>query len=173
MSNELQDGPSAGVTLITSLLSLAMNKPVLPDLAMTGELNFATYQNGATAAEQPIVVAAEVTGLKTVHADQSYEVLPLPICHFFFIECLSTYLGFVGYKGLLHATGEVTLTGRVLPIGGVKEKTIAACRSNVKIIVFPEGNRKDFHELAEDVKEGLDVRFVNHYGDVFNIALGS
>ncbi|KAG2245691.1 hypothetical protein Bca52824_085319 [Brassica carinata] len=92
-----KDGPSAGCTMITSLLSLAMKKPVREDLAMTGE---------------------------------------------------------------------VTLTGRILPIGGVKEKTIAARRSQVKMIIFPEANRKDFDELPENVKEGLDVHFVDEYEQV-------
>ena len=45
-------------------------------------------------------------------------------------------------------TGEVTLTGRVLPIGGLKEKTLAARRSSVKTLVFPAGNRKDWDELS-------------------------
>ena len=44
--------------------------------------------------------------------------------------------------------GEVTLTGRVLPIGGVKEKLLAARRSGVKTVLFPEGNRKDYAELS-------------------------
>ncbi|KAL0301414.1 UNVERIFIED_CONTAM: Lon protease, mitochondrial [Sesamum radiatum] len=83
-----KDGPSAGCTMITSLLSLAMNKPVKKDLAMTGE---------------------------------------------------------------------VTLTRKILPIGGVKEKTIAARRSDVKTIIFPSANRRDFDELAPNVKEGLEV----------------
>ena len=58
------------------------------------------------------------------------------------------------YLALLHALhvtcvpGEVTLTGMILPVGGVKEKTIAARRSEVKEIVFPEGNRRDYAELA-------------------------
>lgn len=50
-------------------------------------------------------------------------------------------------------TGEVTLTGRVLPIGGVKEKVLAARRSGVRRAIFPEGNRHDFEELAADLKE--------------------
>lgn len=66
--------------------------------------------------------------------------------------------------------GEVTLTGQVLPIGGVKEKTIAARRSEIKIVIFPEGNRKDFEELSEDVRQGLDVHFVRTYEDVFQVA---
>ena len=47
------------------------------------------------------------------------------------------------------AAGEVTLTGKVLPIGGVKEKTLAARRSGVQHIIFPEGNRRDWDELTE------------------------
>ncbi|XP_042388267.1 lon protease homolog, mitochondrial-like isoform X2 [Zingiber officinale] len=99
-----KDGPSAGCTMITSMLSLAMNKPVRKDLAMTGE---------------------------------------------------------------------VTLTGRILPIGGVKEKTIAARRSNVKTIIFPSANRRDFDELADNVKEGLEVHFVDNYNQIYEIAFAS
>ncbi|KAM1503484.1 hypothetical protein TB2_027947 [Malus domestica] len=96
-----KDGPSAGCTMITSMLSVAMKKPIKRDLAMTGE---------------------------------------------------------------------VTLTGRILPIGGVKEKTIAARRSEVKTIIFPAANRRDFDELAPNVKEGLDVHFVDDYSQIFNLA---
>ncbi|KAJ4845128.1 ATP-dependent serine protease, partial [Turnera subulata] len=98
-----KDGPSAGCTMITSLLSLAMKKPVRNDLAMTGE---------------------------------------------------------------------VTLTGKILPIGGVKEKAIAARRSDVKTIIFPSANRRDFDELAPNVKEGLDVHFVDDYSQIFDLAFG-
>ncbi|XP_024029138.1 lon protease homolog 1, mitochondrial [Morus notabilis] len=98
-----KDGPSAGCTMITSMLSLAMKKPVKKDLAMTGE---------------------------------------------------------------------VTLTGRILPIGGVKEKTIAARRSEVKTIIFPSANRRDYDELAPNVKEGLDVHFVDDYSQIFDLAFG-
>ncbi|CAI0381777.1 unnamed protein product [Linum tenue] len=96
-----KDGPSAGCTMITSLLSVAMEKPVRKDLAMTGE---------------------------------------------------------------------VTLTGKVLPIGGVKEKTIAARRSGVKTIIFPSANRRDFDELSPQVKEGLDVHFADHYSQIYELA---
>ncbi|KAJ6810224.1 lon protease-like protein, mitochondrial-like [Iris pallida] len=99
-----KDGPSAGCTMITSMLSLAMKKHVKKDIAMTGE---------------------------------------------------------------------VTLTGRILPIGGVKEKTIAARRSAVKTIVFPSANRRDFDELAANVKEGLEVHFVDDYNQIFELAFES
>ncbi|KAK7278011.1 hypothetical protein RJT34_23032 [Clitoria ternatea] len=98
-----KDGPSAGCTMTTSLLSLAMKKPVKKDIAMTGE---------------------------------------------------------------------VTLTGKILPIGGVKEKTIAARRSGIKTIIFPSANRRDFDELAPNVKEGIDVHFVDDYMQIFDLAFG-
>ena len=67
--------------------------------------------------------------------------------------------------------GEVTLTGIVMPIGGVKEKTIAARRSGVTTILFPEGNKKDWDELSDDIKEGLEVHFVSTYDEVYKHAL--
>ncbi|CAK4659437.1 unnamed protein product [Aphanomyces euteiches] len=96
-----KDGPSAGCTMVTALMSLALNKPVKANLAMTGELS---------------------------------------------------------------------LTGKVLPVGGIKEKTIAARRSGVTTLVLPAGNRKDFEELPDHLKEGLDVHFANVYDDVYHVA---
>lgn len=55
----------------------------------------------------------------------------------------------------------------------VKEKTIAARRSNVKMIIFPSANRRDFDELADNVKEGLDVRFVDNYNQILELAFES
>lgn len=98
-----KDGPSAGVTMVTSLLSLLLNKAVIADLGMTGEL---------------------------------------------------------------------TLTGKVLPIGGVKEKVIAAKRSGAKVLIFPRDNQRDFDELPPYIKKGIDVHFVEHYDEVFKIAFG-
>jgi len=72
----------------------------------------------------------------------------------------------------LGMTGELTLTGRVLPIGGLKEKTIAARRAGLKVLIFPEGNRKDFAELPDYLKEGLEVHFAKEYKDVYKVAFG-
>ncbi|XP_015791229.1 lon protease homolog, mitochondrial [Tetranychus urticae] len=96
-----KDGPSAGCTMITALLSLALNKPVRNNLAMTGE---------------------------------------------------------------------VSLTGKVLPVGGIREKTIAAKRANVTCLILPQENRKDFDELPDFIKSNLDVHFVDNYKQVFDIA---
>jgi ATP-dependent Lon protease len=98
-----KDGPSAGVTMTTALLSMITGKPVKKKLGMTGEL---------------------------------------------------------------------TLSGRVLPIGGVKEKTIAVRRAGLKTVIFPIGNRKNFDELPDYLKEGLEVHFAADYRDVYRVALG-
>ncbi|MCX8124256.1 MAG: endopeptidase La [Spirochaetes bacterium] len=66
-------------------------------------------------------------------------------------------------------TGELTITGRVLPIGGVKEKTIAAKRAKVKTIIYPAENKKDFDELPEHIKKGVDARFVSYFEEVLDI----
>ncbi|XP_032108028.1 lon protease homolog, mitochondrial [Sapajus apella] len=96
-----KDGPSAGCTIVTALLSLAMGRPVRQNLAMTGE---------------------------------------------------------------------VSLTGKILPVGGIKEKTIAAKRAGVTCIVLPAENKKDFCDLAGFITEGLEVHFVEHYHQIFDIA---
>ena len=98
-----KDGPSAGVTMTTALLSMILDVPALAKLGMTGEL---------------------------------------------------------------------TLTGYVLPIGGLKEKVIAARRVGLEVLIFPEGNRKDFEELPDYIKEGLNVHFASRYEDVFKVAFG-
>lgn len=96
-----KDGPSAGITMVTSLLSLLTDTPVLDNLGMTGEL---------------------------------------------------------------------TLTGRILPIGGVKEKMVAARRSGLKVLIFPKDNLRDYEELPDYIRKGLTMHFVEHYHEVFRIA---
>ncbi|MCF7858614.1 MAG: endopeptidase La [Candidatus Cloacimonetes bacterium] len=66
-------------------------------------------------------------------------------------------------------TGELTLTGKVLPIGGLKEKTIAARRVKVHKLIFPKENKQDFDELQDFIKEGLQVHFVDYFQDVLKI----
>ena len=68
-------------------------------------------------------------------------------------------------------TGEVTLRGRVLPIGGLKEKLLAALRGGIKIVIIPEENVKDLAEIPENVKAGLEIIPVSHVDRVLEIAL--
>ena len=84
---------------------------------------------------------------------------------------LSAALG-VAVKPHLAMTGEVTLTGRVLPVGGIKEKAIAAKRAGVHDIILPAANRRDFEEVPPEVQAGVRVHYVDTYQQVFDIALG-
>jgi ATP-dependent Lon protease len=69
-------------------------------------------------------------------------------------------------------TGEVTLTGQVLPIGGVKEKVLAAHRAGVNELILPEENRKDMMEdVPEDIREQLTVHFAKDIGQVLKAAM--
>ena len=67
-------------------------------------------------------------------------------------------------------TGEITLRGRVLPIGGLKEKLLAAKQAKAKLIFVPEQNRKDVEELEEEIISGLEICFVDHVKDIFQRA---
>ncbi len=68
-------------------------------------------------------------------------------------------------------TGEVTLRGRVLPIGGLKEKLLAAHRGGIKIAVIPFENEKDLEEIPQNVKDGIQIIPVKAVDDVLKIAL--
>jgi ATP-dependent Lon protease len=68
-------------------------------------------------------------------------------------------------------TGEVTLRGRVLAIGGLKEKVLAAHRAGIKRIIVPERNRSDLEEVPEEVKREIDFVFVSHMSQVIAAAL--
>ena len=68
-------------------------------------------------------------------------------------------------------TGEVTLRGRVLPIGGVKEKVLGAVRAGIQTIILPKENEADLQDLPEDVRKSLDVHAVEELGEVLSLAL--
>ena len=97
-----KDGPSAGVTLVSALVSLLTNRPVRPKLAMTGE---------------------------------------------------------------------ITLSGKVTAIGGVREKVIAALRTGIHDVILPEENRKDLEDIPEDIRNQVRYHFVNNILDLLKITV--
>jgi ATP-dependent Lon protease len=68
-------------------------------------------------------------------------------------------------------TGEITLRGRVLPIGGLKEKTLSAHRAGLKKIILPKENEKDLDDIPEIVKKDLQFVLVSHLDEVLEHAL--
>jgi ATP-dependent Lon protease len=68
-------------------------------------------------------------------------------------------------------TGEITLRGRVLPIGGLKEKLLAALRAGIKRVIIPEENAKDLAEISDEVKNALEIIPVSRMDEVLELAL--
>lgn len=68
-------------------------------------------------------------------------------------------------------TGEITLRGLVLPVGGIKEKVLAAKRAGIKQVILPEKNRKDIEEIKPSSLRGLKVEYVKQMEDVIDLAL--
>jgi ATP-dependent Lon protease len=74
-------------------------------------------------------------------------------------------------RGDLAMTGEITLSGRVLPVGGIKEKVLAAARSGIKQLILPEANRKDWDEVPAEVRQKIEVHFVRRISELLPLAL--
>lgn len=72
----------------------------------------------------------------------------------------------------LAMTGEITLRGRVLPVGGIKEKVLAAHRSGIRRVIMPKENEKDLHEVPEEVKKEINLVLVEHVDEVIRTAFG-
>jgi ATP-dependent Lon protease len=68
-------------------------------------------------------------------------------------------------------TGEISLRGRILPVGGIKEKVLAAARSGLKMVILPADNRKDWSEVPEEVRARMKAHFVREIRDLFSLAL--
>ena len=74
-------------------------------------------------------------------------------------------------KSKVAMTGEITLRGNVLPIGGVKEKVTAAHRSGIKTIILPDHNRKDLEDIPDHIKKDLEFHFAKEMMDVIDVAI--
>ncbi len=68
-------------------------------------------------------------------------------------------------------TGEITLRGLVLPVGGIKQKVLAARRAGIKNIVLPKLNEKDLEEVPESIKNGMDFKFIERMDEAIEICI--
>jgi ATP-dependent Lon protease len=85
--------------------------------------------------------------------------------------CIASVTGERPVRHDVAMTGEITLRGKVLSVGGIKEKVMAAQRANIKKVILPEGNRRDLHEVPEEIQEGLEFIFAERVEDVWRECL--
>jgi len=85
--------------------------------------------------------------------------------------CIASVMGDRPVRHDVAMTGEITLRGKVLSVGGIKEKVMAAQRANIKTVVLPEGNRKDLTEVPDEVKKGLNFIFAERVESVWKETL--
>jgi ATP-dependent Lon protease len=90
------------------------------------------------------------------------------------VAIATTIASVMGEKPVRHdmaMTGEITLRGKVLSVGGIKEKVMAAHRANIKVVLLPEGNRRDLTEVPEEIRQALEFHFVERVEEVWTRAL--
>jgi ATP-dependent Lon protease len=85
--------------------------------------------------------------------------------------CIASVMGERPVRHDVAMTGEITLRGKVLSVGGIKEKAMAAHRANIRRVVLPEGNRKDLQEVPEETKKALEFVFAERVEDVWKESL--
>jgi len=88
------------------------------------------------------------------------------------LTCLTSLMTGRRVKKRLAMSGEITLRGEVLPVGGIKEKVIAAHRAGIKKIILPLWNQKDMEDVPSYIRDSIDFHFVDKMRDVLEIALG-
>ena len=90
------------------------------------------------------------------------------------VAIATTIASVMGDKPVRHEiamTGEITLRGKVLSVGGIKEKVLAAKRGNIKKVILPVGNKRDLTEVPQEVQEGLEFIFVERVEEVWRESL--
>jgi len=88
------------------------------------------------------------------------------------LTALTSLMKGTAIKKNLAMTGEITLRGQVLPVGGIKEKVLAAHRAGVKTVILPKWNEKDLYDIPGKVKNAIKFHFVDQMKDVLQIAIG-
>jgi ATP-dependent Lon protease len=186
-----REKPMSGVGIVTGLAWTAMGGTTLPVEAsrihglargfkLTGKLGDVMKESAE------IAYSFVVSNLKTYAADDKY--FDSSFIHLHVPEgatpkdgpsagvTMATALLSLAKKARisrpLAMTGELTLTGQVLPVGGIREKVIAARRVGIAELILPDANRRDFDKLPEHIRAGLTVHFAKRYQDVAAVVFG-
>ena len=118
-------------------------------------------------------IAADFARTKDLHVHLPAGATPKdgPSAGIALVTAIVSALSGRAVRGDTAMTGEITLRGRVLPVGGVKEKAVAAHRARVTHLILPKGNIRDIEELPDDVKSGLTIHAVETLDEVLALAL--
>ena len=148
-------------------------------LILTGQLGD-VMQESAKAAYSVVRSRSERLGLDTefhnkfdthVHVPEGATPKDGPSAGIAMVTALVSVLSGVPIRSDVAMTGEITLRGRVLPIGGLKEKLLAALRGGIRTVIIPEENRKDLADIPRNVTQGLKIIPVKWIDEVLDIAL--
>ena len=148
-------------------------------LALTGNLGDVMKESATIALEylkshaDSLGLSAEVMAKKNIHIHVPEGATPKdgPSAGIAMLTALASAFTGKKVKKFLAMTGEITLRGRVLPVGGIKEKILAAKRADIKEIILCEENRKDIEEINKEFLKGLTFHYVSNMMDVLGIAL--
>ncbi len=148
-------------------------------LTLTGQLG-SVMKESAQAAQSYLRARSPEFGLSTdfwekndIHVHVPAGGIPKdgPSAGVTMITALTSLCTGIKVKSDVAMTGEISLRGTVLPVGGVKEKVLAALRAGVKTVILPERCKKDLHEVPDEVKENLEFHFVTRVDEVLDLAL--
>ncbi len=157
----------------------ATKMPGKGKLTLTGQLGD-VMKESATAALSYVRANAERYGISRDFVDDSDIHIHVPAgampkdgpsAGVTMLSALVSLLTGVRVRHDVAMTGEITLRGRVLPIGGLKEKVLAAHRAGIKRVIVPEGNRADLDEVPDEIKKGLELVFASRMDQVIETAL--
>ena len=148
-------------------------------LTLTGNLGDVMKESATIALEylksqaEALGIAPEVFANKNIHIHVPEGATPKdgPSAGIAMLTALASAFTGKKVKKFMAMTGEITLRGRVLPVGGIKEKILAAKRADIKEVILCEENRKDVEEINKDFLKGLTFQYVNSMMDVLEIAL--
>jgi len=149
------------------------------NVKVTGKLG-EVMQESASAALSYIRTRAELMGIEKefyqkndihIHVPEGATPKDGPSAGITMATALASALLRIPARNDLAMTGEITLRGRVLPIGGVKEKLLAAHRGGIKTVILPLENEKDLAEVPAKIKNSLEIHFVGHMDEVMALAI--